>query len=426
MNKIFLPMRYLTLPLILILACGTASASTVPTEVDTLKASVVRGERSAKSIVREASRDFSKNYADYYAPFQIVRTIKSNGSYREVQCAVGVFASLGFNQKSTTKLYWDDRNVMGRLYVCDTFVSESLFPNKNEVNPVLKVTSNGIKKDDDALKSNYVDEFDVSALDRKRAVEIFSPLNPKMIGNYTYKSAGTSKVNGSDVRVIDFISNSKTITVKERIHCSGQLFIDFSGRIRKIVVKDMDERFTRYIRNFSEMSLATPYTYTITYGDKKGKIYTSSISQELSWRKPDDAAMSLYSAECNPCRNPFRNRVETSFVMKFSEPRTVNAEGEIGEAGPAYSIKCYNESRDYDFWSRIISDEIDLEKFMKDTGSTWDSLCSQTVTRQERELAYLLGGETKVEKEKERLTAKTVKARELFRSLFGKDYTECF
>lgn len=87
---------------------------------------------------------------------------------------------------------------------------------------------------------------------------------------------------------------------------------------------------------------------------------------------------------------------------------------------------CYNESRDYDFWSRIISDEIDLEKFMNDTGSTWDSLCSQTVTRQERELASLLGGETKVEKEKERLTAKTVKARELFRSLFGKDYTECF
>ena len=115
-----------------------------------------------------------------------------------MQCAVGVFASLGFNQKSTTKLYWDDRNAMGRLYVCDTFVSESLFPNKNEVNPVLRVTSKDIKKDEDALKSNYVDEFDVSALDRKRAVEIFSPLNPKMIGNYTYKSAGTAKVNGSD------------------------------------------------------------------------------------------------------------------------------------------------------------------------------------------------------------------------------------
>lgn len=419
-------MRYLTLPLILVFACGTASASKVPAAGDTLKASVVRSERGAKSIVREASRDFAKNYADYYAPFQIVRTIKSNGNYREVQCAVGVFASLGFNQKSTTKLYWDDRNVMGRLYVCDTFVSESLFPNKNEVNPVLKVTSDGMKNDEDALKSNYVNEFDVSALDRKRAVEIFSPLNPKMIGNYTYKSAGTSKVNGSDVRVIDFISNSKTITVKERIHCSGQLFIDYSGRIRKIVVKDMDDRFTKYIRNFSEMSLATPYTYTITYGDKKGKIYTSSISQELSWRKPGDTAMSLYSAEWNPCRNPFRNRVETSFVMKFSEPRTVNAEGKIGEASPAYRIMCYNESRDYDFWSRIIPDEIDLEKFMKDTGSTWNSLCVQTITRQERELASLLGDETKVEREKKRLTAKTAKARELFRSLFGKDYTDCF
>lgn len=419
-------MRYLTLSLIIAFSCGTAFASNVPAVGDTLKASVVRSERGAKSIVLEASRDFSKNYADYYAPFQIVRTIKSNGNYREVQCAVGVFASLGFNQKSTTKLYWDDRNVMGRLWVCDTFVSESLFPNKNEINPVLGVHTGGMGNDEDAFKSDYANEFDVSALDRKRAVEIFSPLNPKMIGNYTYKSAGTSKVNGRNVRVIDFKSNSKEITLKERILCSGQIFIDGNCRIQKIVVRDMDERFTRYIRDFSGKSLVTPYTYTITYGEKKGKIYTSSIRQELSWVKPDDTAIALYSAEWNPCRNPFRNRVETSFIMKFSEPRTVNAEGKFGEAGPAYRIMCYNESRDYDFWRRIISEEMDLEKFMKDTGNTWDSLCGQNITRQERELVSLFGDESKVEREKERLTAKTAKARELYRSLFKMDYTDGF
>lgn len=151
------------------------SASSFDNAQDTLHASVVRGERSARSIVKDAARDFSKNYADYYASFLIIRTIKCDGKYREVQGAVGVFASLDFNQKTNTKLYWDDRNAMGRLYVCDTFVSESLFADKNEVNPVLSVNSKGQTNGVDALKVNYVNYFDVSALDRKEPLRYSRP-----------------------------------------------------------------------------------------------------------------------------------------------------------------------------------------------------------------------------------------------------------
>lgn len=403
------------------------SASSFDNAQDTLHASVVRGERSARSIVKDAARDFSKNYADYYASFLIIRTIKCDGKYREVQGAVGVFASLDFNQKTNTKLYWDDRNAMGRLYVCDTFVSESLFADKNEVNPVLSVNSKGQTNGVDALKVNYVNYFDVSALDRKRAVEIFSPLNPKMVGSYSYKSYGTAKVGGRDVRVINFRSNAKELSIKERILCSGQLFIDYDGRVQKIVVKDMDDRFTRYVRNFSPMSLATTYTYTITYGEKNGKIYSESIRQELSWRVPEGGAEDLYCAETNPFRNPFKNRVETDFMMTFSEPRMLKSGEEHGEATPAYSILCYNDSRDFNFWKRILSKEIDLVRFMKDTGTTWDILCGQTQTRQERDLVVRCGNDdAKVLKEKKKLDAKASRARETYQLLFKKDYTNGF
>lgn len=420
-------MRRFILLITLFFVCYGAFASGFDNAQDTLHASVVRGERSARSIVKDAARDFSKNYADYYASFLIVRTIKCNGKYREVQGATGVFASLDFNQKTNIKLYWDDRNAMGRLYVCDTFVSESLFADKNEINPVLNVRSKDIGSDVDAFKVNYANNFDVSALDRKRAVEIFSPLNPKMIGGYTYKSSGTTKIGGKNVRVIDFSSNAKELSVKERILCSGQLFIDYDGRVQKIVVKDMDDRFTRYVRNFSLMSLATPYTYTITYGEKNGKIYTESIRQELSWRAPEGGAADLYCAETNPFRNPFKNRVETDFMMRFSEPQIVKAGEEHGEATPAYSILCYNGSRNFDFWKRLLSKEIDLDRFMKDTGTTWDILCRQTQTRQERDIVARCGNdESKVSKEKKRVDAKTSRARETYQLLFKKDYTDGF
>ncbi len=418
-------MRRYILFVILLLTEGFVYASGVHDDTDTLRASVVRVERSAKSIVREASRDFSRNQTDYYASFLIVRTISAGGKFREVQSAVGVFASLDFNQKTNTRLYWEDPNAMGRLYVCDTFVSENLFADKNEVNPVLRVVSKDHVDDIDALKVNYVNSFDVTALDRKRAVEIFSPLNPKMTGAYNYKNSRTAVVNGRKVRVIDFVSNTSAVSQKNRILCSGQLFIDYDGHIQKIVVKDMDDRFTRYIRNFSEKTLATPYTYTITYGEKDGRIYTKSVRQELSWRKPETAAGPLYSAEWNPCRNPFKNRIETSFVMTFSEPQMVRTDKK-GAAVSAYTILCYKGSRDFNFWKRVLSSNIDLDKFMKDTGTTWDTLCAQTISRQERELVSVCGGEAKVVEEKSKLSARTERARNVYRAIFHKDYTDGF
>lgn len=408
------------------LASSVIFANNLAQVKDTLNPSVVKADRSMRSVVKEASKDFSKNYADYYASFLIVRTIKTNGVFREVQCAVGTFASVNFNQKTTTKLYFDDKNAMGRLYVCDSFVSETLFPNKNEVNPTLSVISKDPQKDEDAFKVNYSSMFDVSALDRKRAIEIFSPLNPKMVGDYVYENGGKAKVGGKNVRVVKFSSKSKKISIKNRIICSGSLFIDDDCRVRKVVVRDMDDRFTKDLRNFSEKTVVTPYTYTITYGEVNGKIYTAGIKQELRWELPENHSDKLYCAEVNSCRNPFRNHLATNFTMTFSSPITIKDPKNFGEAYPAYRIFGYNKTRDCGFWKRILAKEIDLGQFMIDTGTTWDSLCGQTVSRSERELLSACGNESKASAEKARMDAKTARARELYQKLFNKKYTEGF
>ncbi len=408
-----------------------AFASGWPEAKDTLKASVVKADRSVRHIVKDASHDFSKNYTDYYASFLIVRTIKCNGVFREVQCATGFFTSLYFNQKITRKPFFLDKNSMGRLFVCDTFASETLYPNKNEVNPVFAVIlNNGEEQNFDNFKIEYSDRFDISALDRKRAVEIYSPLNPKMLNNFNYKDLGAKNIDGEDVRVIEFRSKSKTISFKNRIICSGQLYINYNDRIRKVVVKDMDERYISYFRNFSERSLVTPYTYTITYGEIDGKIYTSGITQDLSWNRPEENSEKLYRAEWNTCRNPFKNHLETSVSMRFSNPGILSAKDWAydydRDGGGAYRIIHYIDTRNYDFWRRILPKEIDLNQFMVDTGSTWESLCEQTVSREEREILSLYGSEQKADRAKKNMMARTRQARELFMTLFGKDYRDAF
>lgn len=416
---------------LLLLMESVAFASGWPEAKDTLKASVVKADRSVRHIVKEAGHDFSKNYTDYFASFLIVRTIKCNGVFREVQCATGFFTSLYFNQKISKKPFFLNKNSMGRLFICDTFVSETLYPNKNEVNPVFAVIlNNGEEQGLDTFKIEYVSRFDISALDRKRAVEIYSPLNPKMLNNFNYKNLGTKNIGGEDVRVIEFISKSKTISLKNRIICSGQLYINYNGRIRKVVVKDMDERYISYFRSFSERSLVTPYTYTVTYGETNGKIYTSGITQDLSWVRPENDSCKLYRAEWNTCRNPFKNHLETSVSMRFSNSGILSAKDWAydynKDGGGAYHIIHYIDTRNYDFWKRILLKEIDLNQFMVDTGSTWESLCAQTVSREEREILSLYGSEQKADRAKKRMVARTKQARELFVTLFGKDYKDAF
>lgn len=419
--------RIKTSAIVLLMLMGCVSlAGAAPQAKDTLNAAIVKGDRGVKAIVKEAAKDFSKNNTDYYASFLIVRTIKNNGAFREVQGAVGAFASVGFNQNTKTKLYWDDKNAMGRIFVCDSFVSEVLFPNKNEVNPVLSVNSTDTQKDEDALKVNYSCEFDISALNRKRAIEIFSPLNPKMVGDFVYEDGGKDRLEGKDVRIIKFSSKSKTITMKNRITCSGRLFIDDSGRIRKVVVKDVDDRFTSYIRNFSGMTVVTPLTYTITYGEVNGMIYTESIQQELRWELPENHLDKLYCAETNSCRNPFRNHLETSFTATFSNPIMIKDTKNFGGSYPAYAIHDYYKTRDFDFWRNLLAKETDLERILKDTGCTWESLCKQTFSRSERGLLAVCETEEKAAAEIARIEARTTSARELYRKVFGKNYTEGF
>lgn len=412
----------------LLVICNLSGSCPSHNDADTLVAATVTGSRSLRSVVREASEEFSRNYADYYAPFLIVRTIKSGDTFREVQCAKGVFASLDFNQKNSGKPYWDDPNGMGRMLICDSFVTEALLPGENEINPVLRIPSHE-RSSVNGLKVSYSSGFDVSAIDRKRTVEIFSPLNPKRVNDFTYEQPKRAQAGG--LRRVEFASKPKALSSKNRMKCTGYLLLDRDNRIVRIVVRNMDDRHTRYIRNFGSMPMATPYTLSIQYARKNGRVFTKSLTQSLSWLIPKDAdpGENLYCAENNPCRNPFKNRITTDINVEFGDPvllkgkaEVKNAEYIFGRAFPAGTILTYQDSCDYGYWERILSKRLDLGKFLHDVGTDWDGLCAQTASRQEREVSSSYAPQ--VEEGREKLLRKSTRARAVYKKLFGVNYNQ--
>ena len=83
--------------------------------------------------------------------------------------------------------------------------------------------------------------------------------------------------------------------------------------------------------------------------------------------------------------------------------------------------------KEIEIYGMSIGNKIDLVRFMKDTGTTWDILCGQTQTRQERDLVVRCGNDdAKVLKEKKKLDAKASRARKTYQLLFKKDYTDGF
>ena len=231
------------------------------------------------------------------------------------------------------------------------------------------------------------------------------------------------------MRRIEFASKPKALSSKNRMKCTGYLLLDQDNRIVRIVVMNMDDRHTRYIRGFAPMPMATPYTLSIHYARKNGRIFTKSLTQSLSWRIPQDVDPdnSLYCAENNAFRNPFKHKITTDVHVEFGDPVLLNGKAEVksaesvfGRPFPAGTLLTYNDSCDFGYWKRILSNRFDLDKFLIDVGADWDGLCAQTASRQEREVSSSYAPQ--VEEGKEKLLRESTRARAVYKKLFGVNY----
>lgn len=398
-----------------------------------IKESVVTGILSPKAKVKTASRKFGACYLrDYAAPMAAVRLIISDGRYREVQAGRGVLVSSGFTQNAA-KFFWDDPGANGSFRFADIFITEALHPSENKILPSLSVPFESGSEGLEQMNTGYSDCFRLAVLDKKRSLELFSPLNIKRINDFEYSFGEDGDVDGGHCSTVIFKSKENISWEKTRIKCSGRLFIDKDGFIRKIETQNLEDRYSGFIRQDTrESDIVTPYTLSITYSVANGRLYASSIRQSLRWSQDgiENSGAFHYYAETNPYRMPFKYRYSTETCIDFGTPADIAGKGpQLAEAGIVSQPAAYNnivlcDSPDYSYWRRTLAHYIDIEKLEHDTGMSWEELCRMAESRQAREEAAALGRPDMDEERIREYKCFTESVRELFLDIYQFSYTK--
>ncbi|MFI3322731.1 MAG: hypothetical protein R3Y50_09435 [Rikenellaceae bacterium] len=149
-----------------------------------------------------------------------------------------------------------------------------------------------VQSDESTLKRGmlvgYNDVLSVVSTTYKRALEIYSPLNSKMINYYDFEIIESDK--SKECTIIHFKSKDKYFDTKCKISGEGYLYYCNENRfIKKIVMENYIDKFSnlprkRYITPTSP--LATNHRIEINYEIKSGTIFPVDISMNVEWQDP--------------------------------------------------------------------------------------------------------------------------------------------
>lgn len=406
---------------------------------EAIEASVVYADRDVKAIVRDMSRFFSVNYAkDYISSLTAIRTVSSGEKYRQLMCVTGMWGSTGFTM-SAPGLYFDDRHSYDVFYPADAFVSNCYFPDRQEINS-LRVTTRTTQ----GLESLYTDmdtDLSLSVLVRKRALELYSPLNPKHVKDFTYSVEEVREGPSGREYVIAFRSREGVFPGKNRLYGSGILHISEDGLPMKIEIADMEERYSRFIRQTDPpLPVVTPYRFSVEYALSQGKIHVRSVRQEVRWMLPEGVSGqdAVFYAERPPFRNPFKYGMSTVTDIIFGEPYffdgRLSQDEDIRESfmseGISEDVCCYVEGIDHGFWNRVLGSCLDMDKVREDLdyeGMTLEEQAEANAAAsmdKYRSGDYITGGSW--EQFERRVRSEYRYSRELYRLVYGKEYHEDF
>lgn len=324
-----------------------------------LSSIMVLSHEKKLEMVEDCASFFADNYArDYVAPMTYFRRLYSGKTCTRLDAMDFLWASFHFTQKDPGK-WWDDRNSPGRCILLDAYVSRSFIPGSCREIPTETVMDENLSGKEYYWK-NYVNGATLSVLFRKRALEIYSPLNKDQVRNFDYGITILKEKGGRKCRVISFKTKPGAFPSKTRIYGGGRIWIDENGFPFRIEIENLEDRYTNFVRETdSSRVLLTPYIFRVDYAMYEGRIYTQSISQDLRWEDPVNIVpgTALYHAENNPYRHPFKNKISTCTEVFFDIPCYLSAKerkklevyfGDKGMSTLNYSIDTINTA----FWHK--------------------------------------------------------------------------
>ena len=279
-------------------------------------------EKDVNKLVKEMSKNFSKNTAkDYAAEVTWLSTVECNGKYREFMGYQGLFASCNFTLYST-QMSFDDKNLC--YWIPFTVMkSDQLAAGSDDILETRSVTSGAF--DISGLKIRYVN-FEDDAWIGKRALEMYSPLNPSQINNFTYSIDSIYDSPEGEITVIHFKNKPGTFPRKTKI--IGQGFIHClreEARPVKIVTENIEDHYTNFPRiEKGGYPSVTHHRVEVMYGVSQGKIYTSTITINIDWVDPGVDTGDYYSYSQQRRRNPIGNKLREYRHLVFSNPVLLN------------------------------------------------------------------------------------------------------
>jgi hypothetical protein len=338
-------------------------------------------EEYAEKFAKKMAKYFANNRAvDYATKVRWLTTIEANGKYRQFVGYEGLFASVN-STASAPSQYWDDNNE--RMWFPLTVMkSDALAARSDEILEIEFVNSQerGIR----SLKSGYLNEQDDPWIG-KRALELYSPLNPKQVGNFTYNITDSYSTAQGEVVVLHFKSKPGTFPSKTRIIGQGYIHcIEESGRPIKVITKNIEDHYSTAIRRKDGYPSVTTHKVEIEYDQTEGKIYTSGITMNIEWIDPGVEEGQYYAYAQPRRRNPIGNHLKEHRYMTFTEPvildkkmaETLKKEGGLWGGGQ-YSFVLtapFEQSR----WDNVAMPAgIDREKLFRDLGATGVTLYEQ-------------------------------------------------
>ena len=387
---------------------------------------VVMPQERIKEIVKRAALDFGKKYIeDYMALLDYKRFIYLGESYSQIYLTTGFWYSVNFTQR-VPRYHWFDPNPMSLYLPMDSFVSSFYLPGNNV--PMTTYRMNVTE----SYNHSYSANFNFILLSRKRALELYSPLNPKMINNYTYYIEKSVEGSEGTSYIIRFSTIYGTFPKKTRLYGSGRIYISEKGSITQVDIENMEERYSNYfnIKRKTPLALITPYTFSVYYGDSKDGYYTKRVVQDVRWVLPSGVTIEdcnkrrTFHAEYPPYRFPFKNRVRTYTEIIFDYPIVIDKKLGNTIAKRDYpglfllkGTNLYIPDINKDFWLKKLQQLPDYEKIKKDLHDSEVPLYEQAVKSSERRFIRYDG------KQPEENTTYQ-KMRELYKELFNKEYYE--
>ena len=271
-----------------------------------------------EQIVFDAAKAFSSKYCkDFISIAEYENIVKSKERYCQLLFSYGIFGSFDFSQDKIENLY-NDPNI-GSFRVVGSF--NSMFHSSGEMGyeSQLKKTSPTLIEGMPQFNEYYYQYPIIPPVARKRAVEVYGPLNPGKIKLYTY---ALIKGEPSDECEISFTTKNGCFPGETRLWGKGVLFIK-AGMIVGFRLDNVEDRFSHFInkKDSSPTTSVNDYSYEVLYTLKDGMIFPDHLIQKVQWIKPKDLSKSVYYyVEKNPCADPFNSSISVTTKVSFSKP----------------------------------------------------------------------------------------------------------